>query len=128
MKIAMSYTEFRKSYGDFEIVIPAVDFRALSRIDALCAVQTLRHYEYGNVCRHLERWGLENVERRIDEMLTKHMGDRFSLIEGLILRQFKHDKNMPPFNSRYQSGITLRKEWCEHMAKEIEREFGFTRW
>ena len=124
----MSYTEFRKSYGDFEIVIPAVDFSALSRIDALCAVQTLRHYEYGNVCRHLERWGLENAEKLIDEMLTKHTGDRFSTIEGLIVRQFKHDKNMPPFNSRYQSGITLRKEWCEHMAKEIEREFGFTLW
>ena len=23
----MSYTEFRKSYGDFEIVIPAIDIR-----------------------------------------------------------------------------------------------------
>ena len=120
----MSYTEFRKSYGDFEIVIPAVDFSALSRIDALCAVQTLRHYEYGNVCRHLERWGLENAEKRIDEMLTKHTGGRFATIESLIIRQFK----IPQFNSSYQSGITLRKEWCKHMAKEIEREFGFTRW
>ena len=124
----MSYTEFRKSYGDFEIVIPAVDFSGLSRIDALWAVQTLRHYEYGNVCRHLERWGLENAEKRIDEMLTKHTGDRFSPIESLIIRQFMHDKNIPSFNSRYQSGITLRKEWCKHMAKEIEREFGFALW
>ena len=119
----MSYTEFRKSYGDFEIVIPAVDFSALSRIDALCAVQTLRHYEYGNVCRHLERWGLENAEKRIDEMLTKHTGNRFSPIESLIVRQFMHDKNMPSFNSRYQSGIVLRKAWCNHMAAEIKREF-----
>ena len=124
----MSYTEFRKSYGDFEIVIPAVDFSALSRIDALWAVQTLRHYEYGNVCRHLERWGLENAEKRIDEMLTKHTGDWFIPIESLIIRQFMHDKNIPSFNSRYQSGITLRKEWCKHMAKEIEREFGFALW
>ncbi len=123
----MSYTEFRKSYGDFEIVIPAVDFSSLSRIDALYAVRTLRHYEYGNVCPHLERWGLENAERCIDEMLTKHMGDRFSLIEGLILRQF-YGSDMPSFSIYHQSGITLRKEWCEHMAKEIEREFGFTRW
>ena len=124
----MSYTEFRKSYGDFEIVIPAVDFSALSRIDALYAVQALRHYEYGNVCRHLERWGLENAEKRIDEMLTKHTGNRFAPIESLIIRQFMHDKKIPQFNSRYQSGITLRKEWCKHMAKEIEREFGFALW
>lgn len=25
----MAYTEFRKSYGDFEIIIPAVDFSRL---------------------------------------------------------------------------------------------------
>ena len=124
----MPYTEFSKSYGDFEVVIPAVDFSAMSRIDALCAVQTLRQYEYGNVYRHLERWGLENADKCIDEMLTKHTGDRFSSLNVLIVRQFKHDKNMPSFDARYQSGITLRKEWCEHMAKEIEREFGFTNW
>ena len=122
----MPYTAFRKSYGDFEVVIPAVDFSTMSRIDALWTVQTLRHYKYGNVCRHLERWGLENAEKCIDETLTKHTGDRFRPIEGLIVRQFKHDKNMPSFSSLYQSGITLRKAWCEHMANEIEREFHLT--
>ena len=122
----MPYTDFRKSYGDFEIVIPAVDFSTMSRIDAFWAVQTLRHYEYGNVCKHLERWGLENAEKCIDEMLTKSTDCWFIAIEGLITRQFKHDKNMPSFSSLYQSGITLRKAWCEHMANEIEREFGFT--
>ena len=124
----MPYTAFRKSYGDFEVVIPAVDFSTMSRIDALWTVKTLRHYEYGNVCKHLERWGLENAEKCIDEMLTKNTDCWFIAIEGLIVRQFKHDKNMPSFSSLYQSGITLRKAWCEHMANEIEREFGFTRW
>ena len=124
----MPYTAFRKSYGDFEVVIPAVDFSTMSRIDALWTVTTLRHYEYGNVCKHLERWGLENAEKCIDEMLTKNTDCWFIAIEGLIMRQFKHDKNMPSFYNGYQSGLTLCKEWCEHMAKEIEREFGFTRW
>ena len=124
----MPYTDFRKSYGDFQVVIPVVDFSKMSRIDALWTVQALRHYEYGNVDRHLERWGLENAGKRIDEMLTKNTGCRFITIDGLIIRQFKHDKNMPSFYNGYQSGLTLCKEWCEHMAKEIEREFGFTRW
>ena len=30
----MAYTEFRKSYGDFEIVIPAIDFSKLNNDEA----------------------------------------------------------------------------------------------
>lgn len=28
------------------------------------------------------------------------------------------------FGPKYAAGTVLRIEWCKHMAKEIEREFG----
>ena len=122
----MTYTEFRKFYGDFEIVIPAINFSSLARLDAIHAVTALRHYEYGHVCSHLDRWGLEHAADLIDEMLTEHTRARYHTLNSLIVRQFHYDDNMPSFRICHQSGITLRKAWCEHMANEIEREFGLT--
>ena len=62
----MAYTEFRKSYGDFEIVIPAIDFSKLNSDEAQKTIEILRRYE--------------------------------------------------------RNSKILRKEWCNHMANEIERE------
>ena len=120
----MPYTDFRKSYGDFEVTIPAIDFSALSRLDAIHAVRALRRYEYGHVCLHLELYDLEYAASLIDEMLTKHTGVRYHTINSLIFRQFHYDDDIPSFRICHQSGVTLRRSWCEHMANEIEREFG----
>ena len=109
MKIAMPYTEFRKSYGDFEIVIPAVDFSLLSRLDAFYAVQMLRQYRSGYVSHYMMDCGLN-----------------YPPLNRVVIRQFYND-GTPSFSIYHQSGIALRKAWCEHMANEIEHEFGFTR-
>lgn len=31
---------------------------------------------------------------------------------------------VPYFHSRSPAGVALRKAWCEHLAREIEREYG----
>lgn len=120
----MSYTEFRKSYGDFEVVIPAIDFSSLSRVDATKAIHALRSYEAMHVCSHVVRCKASNVASLIDNMITEHTGVRHTTIRNLIDRQFGFDENIPFFSVYMQSGIVLRKAWCEHMANEIEREFG----
>lgn len=104
----MSYTDFRKSYGDFEIVIPAVNFSALSRLDAIHAVRALRHYRSGYVSHHMMNWDLN-----------------YPPLNRVFVREFYND-GMPRFSIYMQSGITLRKTWCEHMANEIEHEFTLT--
>ena len=106
----MPYTDFRKSYGDFEVVIPAVDFSLLSRLDAIHAIRMLRQYRSGHVSHYMMDCGLN-----------------YHPLNCVIIRQF-YGGDMPSFSIYHQSGIVLRKAWCEHMAKEIEREFGFTHW
>ena len=49
----MPYTEFRKFYGDIEVVIPPVDFRSLTRDEAVSTAKRLRAYVAGFVCHHL---------------------------------------------------------------------------
>ena len=124
----MSYTNFRKSYGDFEVVIPAIDFSSLSRANAADAVHALRSYEAKHVCSHVVRCKASNVANLIDNMIREHGGRSCETIGSLIGYQLGYDDNVPFFFVFMQSGIVLRKAWCEHMAKEIEREFGFTHW
>ena len=124
----MPYTEFRKSYGDFEVVIPAIDFGSLTQTEARQAIDALRRYEAGHVCTNMNYYYAHYVASLIDNMITEHTGVRHKTIRSMIDSQFGHDDNMPFFDAYYQSGITLRKAWCEHMANEIEREVGFTRW
>ena len=124
----MPYTEFRKSYGDFEVVIPAIDFSSLSRVDAAKAIHALRSYEYGHVCSNMARWKASNVANLIDNMIREHGRVCCETIGNLIDLQFGFNKNIPFFSIYHQSGIILRKAWCEHMANEIEREFGLALW
>ena len=120
----MSYTEFRKSYGDFEVVIPAIDFSTLPQAKAADAIHALRSYEAKHVCSHVVRCKASNVANLIDNMIREHGGVCCETIGSLIDRQFGFNKNIPFFSIYHQSGIVLRKAWCEHMANEIEREFG----
>ena len=120
----MPYTEFRKSYGDFEIVIPAIDFSSLTRTEARRAIDALRSYECGHVCSNMNYYYTEYVASLIDDMITECTGVRNKTINSMINRQFGYDDDMPFFHAYDQSGITLRKAWCEHMAEEIKREFG----
>lgn len=122
----MPYTDFRKSYGDFEVVIPAINFSSLSRVDATKATHALRSYEARHVCGHMNRCKASNVANLIDNMIRAHGGVCCETIGNLIDRQFGFDENIPFFSIYHQSGIVLRKAWCEHMANEIEREFGLT--
>ena len=122
----MPYTEFRKSYGDFEIVIPAINFSSLSRTEARQAIDALRSYECCHVCSNMNYHHVEYVADIINEMLTEHTRAGYRTLNSLIVRQFHYDDDMPSFRVDHQSGITLRKAWCEHMANEIEREFGLT--
>ena len=124
----MPYTDFRKSYGDFEVVIPAIDFSSLSQAKAADAAHALRSYENGYVCDHMARWKASNVANLIDNMIKEHVRVGGKTIGNLIDRQFGFNKNIPFFSIYHQSGIVLRKAWCEHMAKEIEREFGLALW
>lgn len=43
-----------------------------------------------------------------------------------IDRLFGDEENefVPCFHSRSPAGVALRKAWCEHLAREIEREYG----
>jgi hypothetical protein len=130
----MAYTEFRKSYGDFEIVIPAIDFSELSGFDATTiadVVLTLQCYKYvqetfnwSYVCNHLTIYGeqgwtaakciCQTIDREyegLEHFIADSMGD--AIEEADIL--------FAPYS---QIGRVLRIEWCKHMAKEIEREFG----
>lgn len=116
----MAYTEFRKSYGDFEIVIPAIDFSELNNDEAEETIEILRKYEGGYVCLWLgngkARDAIEAEIGRCDwglqEYLWKTM-DKKNMRKPFFMRTFE------PYNL---GGIELRKEWCNHMANEIERE------
>ena len=121
----MAYTEFRKSYGDFEIVIPAIDFSALNGDQAIEAVNALRGYELpwnmdNWVCNHLkvnELWDAARCIREAIDPLNRGL-------EGFIFESMKWKSMQVLFQPSTTAGRVLRIEWCKHMAKEIEREFG----
>ena len=122
----MPYTEFRKSYGDFEVVIPPVDFSSLTKDEAEATVRRLLTYVTGFVCHHLESSPINGKQKAIKLIQTMllsnggnhhgeaHLGELIRRANGLDCTYFRVDN---------QDGVTLRKDWCNHMAGEIEREF-----
>ena len=117
----MAYTEFRKSYGDFEIVIPAIDFSELNKDEAEKTIEILRRYERNYVCMNLHPMNDQEkarvaIEIKIDrdcEGLEHYIAD----VMGDAVEEC--DIYFSPHNL---AGKILRKEWCNHMANEIERE------
>jgi len=117
----VAYTEFRKSYGDFEIVIPAIDFSELNNDEAEKTIEILRRYERNYVCMNLypmndQKKAQTAIEIKIDpggEGLEHYIADVMGdAVEGCYIY-------FDPYNL---AGKILRKEWCNHMANEIERE------
>ena len=122
----MPYTDFRKSYGDFEVIIPAVDFGQLTHKSAMDTIKALRAYENGFVCVHLNGNDQTDACKCIGKMLTRM---NHNILGAFVRESFKErekDESIPFFGTTNQAGITIRKAWCEHMANEIEREFGLT--
>ena len=114
----MPYTEFRKSYGDFEVVIPAIDFSRLCKEEARHTIIDLRNYGHDRkyVCRAVRYAASKIIGDAIDPNkrgLQRFIADSFG---GYIpIRLFD------PYTT---AGDRLRIEWCKHMANEIEREHG----
>ena len=126
----MPYTEFRKSYSDFEVVIPPIDFRSLTIEEATKTAKALRSYDRNFVCQTLVRKESYAAVILINKMIhtaTDGMGQTIGLLIKYQLDAF-NDEFVPLFRCGSQHGNMLRKEWCHHMAAEIEREFGFTHW
>ena len=121
----MPYTEFRKSYGDFEVVIPTVDFSSLTIEEATKTAKALRSYEHSFVCETLEKKEAHAAVILINKMIqtaTDGMCQTIGLLIEYQLDAFK-DELVPFFSNKSQHGNMLRKAWCNHMAAEIEREF-----
>lgn len=121
----MAYTKFRKSYGDFEVVIPPVKFRLPAEYTAH-VVNELRSYEIGFVCHHLGgHVGGTSAAFSITKMIERWQPPSAAL-GCAINRSFGDEENefVPCFHSRSPAGVALRKAWCEHLAREIEREYG----
>ena len=122
----MPYTDFRKSYGDFEVIIPAIDFGELTLNSAMATVKALRAYKHEFVCNHLHEHHQTDGRKCIGEMFIRM---NHSTLGGFVEMSFTSeeggkDESIPFFGTQNQAGIILRKAWCEHMANEIEREFG----
>ena len=113
----MPYTEFRKSYGDFEVVIPAIDFSSLSKDDARHTIIDLRNYGHDNkyVCYAVGHEASEIIGDAIDP--NEHG------LQHFITDSFGSYISSSLFNPYTTAGNQLRIEWCKHMANEIEREF-----
>ena len=121
----MPYTEFRKSYSDFEVVIPPIDFSSLTIEEATKTAKAIRSYEHGFVCRTLKRKEAYAAVSLINKMIhtaTDGTGQTIGWLIEYQLDAFK-DEFVPLFICKSQPGNMLRKDWCHHMAAEIEREF-----
>lgn len=121
----MAYTAFRKSYGDFEVVIPPVKFRLPAEY-AAHVVKELRSYEIGFVCNHLDGYvGGTSAALSITKMIERWQPPSATL-GSAIGHSFGDEENefVPYFSSRLPAGVALRKAWCEHLAREIERKYG----
>ena len=121
----MPYTKFRKSYGDFEVVIPPVDFSSLCRREAHLTVMALNCYNEGFVCLTLQQRHTYRAVRLINDMINQTSEGLCNSIGSLIEQQLNShdDETIPFFGSTSRQGIVLRKGWCNHMAAEIKREF-----
>lgn len=113
----MPYTEFRKSYGDFEVVIPAINFSNLSKDDARHTIINLRNYGHG--CKYVcYAVGCEASLIIGDAIDPNQYG-----LHHFIADSFGGYVCTSLFNPYTTAGKLLRIEWCKHMANEIEREF-----
>ena len=113
----MPYTEFRKSYGDFEVIIPAIDFSRLAKDEARRTIIDLRNYGHGYtyVCNAVGYAASRIIGDAIDP--TK------SGLQYVIADSFGGYVCTSLFEPYTTAGNQLRIEWCKHMANEIEREF-----
>ena len=83
-----------------------------------------KHWGQRYVCNHLRQYGFQGelaaycICQRIDQDshgLEHYIADVMGVaIEEIYIY----------FGPQYAAGAALRIEWCKHMAKEIEREFG----
>ena len=120
----MPYTEFRKSYGDFEVVIPAIDFSSLSSNEALVTKLDLKQYHLnyrfelgiGYVCY--------SVPCKAGRIISNTIDPRLYGLERFIVDSLMDDDFRELFKPYTPAGKLLRIEWCKHMANEIEREHG----
>ena len=122
----MPYTEFRKSYNDIEVVIPAVDFSSLTKDEAVSTAKSLRAYTNDFVCDHLNAApakGKQKAKQLIQNMLLSNGGDQDGEAHLGILIRKANGLNNSYFRAGNDDGILVRKDWCHHMAAEIEREF-----
>lgn len=128
----MAYTEFRKSCGDFEVVIPAVDFSKLpnNHTQLQQLVQALLDYKTGFVCiriKHRASCALSIAAAAaecISEAVPDHIGGTVDSSFAVGWNKKELNYHTPFFGSLTIAGQVLRQEWCEHMAREIEREYG----
>ena len=113
----MPYTEFRKSYGDFEVVIPAINFSRLFKDEARRTIIDLRNYGHGckYVCHAVRYAANKIIGDAIDP--TQHG------LQHFIADSFGDYIYTSLFGPYTTAGKLLRIEWCKHMANEIEREF-----
>ena len=122
----MPYTEFRKSYNDIEVVIPAVDFSSLTKDEAKATARSLRAYVQGFVCHHLTAEpaeGKQQAAKLIQSMLIANNGCECGEGHLGVLIRNVNSLGDSYFSVYQEDGILVRKDWCHHMAAEIEREF-----
>ena len=122
----MPYTDFRKSYGDFEVVIPPVDFSSLTKDEAVSTAKRLRAYVRGFVCHNLmiaPADGNHKAQKLIQAMLIDNNGRKHGQCHLGVLIQNANGLDDSYFRAYQEDGILVRKDWCHHMAAEIEREF-----
>ena len=119
----MAYTEFRKSYGDFEIVIAPVNFSCLTKPEARLTVNALQEYERGYVCDTLRLYRCREAIDCIGYMLQQCYGH--NTVGGAVIttHSWLYDEKCCPYlGPETTSGITLRKAWVKHLISDIMRE------
>ena len=119
----MAYTEFRKSYGDFEIVIAPVDFSCLTEVEARLTVTALQKYESGYVCNNLERYRCHEAIKCISRMLEScYKRCTIGGVVATIHPWLCDEGGYPYFDYDAPSGIAFRKAWVKHLISDIMRE------
>lgn len=113
----MPYTEFRKSYSDFEVVIPAIDFRRLFKDKARRAIIELRNYG------HDDKYVCHAVGCAASLIIGDAIDPTQRGLQQFIANSFGGYIPSSLFDPYTTAGKLLRIEWCKHMANEIEREF-----
>ena len=122
----MPYTEFSKSYNHIEVVIPPVDFSSLTRDEAVSTAKRLRAYVRGFVCHNLmvaPADGNHKAQKLIQAMLIADNGRKYGQGHLGVLIRNANGLGDSYFRAYQEDGILVRKDWCHHMAAEIEREF-----